>query len=226
VIVRALVLAAALALATAVPAAARPLLDDEDAEELVQTLRDAAAAQDICYGWEVRVNDQGGASSGTDQGSSSGGAGIPLPSGECDRYAVFTADITYTSTFSESEDSVTAYVESNVLPPEVDRLGISPRDLLGDEDDEALIRAVTALPSVAAQTGVAPWVEPEPLAATAELDDAVTTSGGSDWLRERWPALALSTVVALAGLVWLGLELAGRRVAGVNTRTRRAGSWR
>jgi len=200
------------------PAGALPILAQPDAEELAADLEEAAEVQGICYGWRVRVNDSDRILSGEDVGSSRG-VGLPAQDVSCPRWMVFEAILTYTSASSESEDSATFRVWSNVpgapLEANLRRVGVDSAALLGENDDVAVINATLALPALAAELRLAP---PLPLDRNTEgipEVDRPTGTPGSDWLRTYGVYLALSGVLVVGGLVWAGWAwVAGRRESG------------
>ena len=207
--------AVALLIVTAGPAAAVPILAPADAEELALELEEATEVQGICYGWRVRVSDADRILTGEDVGSSRG-VGKPAPDVSCPRWMVFEATLTYTSESSESEDSATFRVFSNVTgaPDEghLRRAGVNAGALLGADDDVAVINATLALPALAAELQLAP---PLPLDRNADdipEVDRPTGAPGSDWLRSYGDYLGLIGVLVVGGLAWAGWAwAAGRR---------------
>lgn len=206
---------AALVVPLAVPGAALPILAAPDAEDLALELEEATEVQGICYGWRVRVNDASGVVSGEDLGSSRG-VGLPAQDVSCPRWMVFEATLNYTSSSSESEDSATFRVWSNVsgapLEANLRRVGVDGAALLGENDDVAVINATLALPALAAELRLAP-----PLPLDRNTDDIPevdrpTGTPGSDWFRTYGTYLALFGVLVVGGLVWAGWAwVAGRR---------------
>ena len=198
---RRLLLAAACAcLLVAAPAVAQEgvsIMAPEDQAELAQSLADAQAEQDVCYGWEVYLNGEL-----TDAGSSTTGPGEPLAPGECPRWAVLEAAVTWTCESCEEEDSAVFGVESNLPDPPTSQdlldLGYTESDLVGDEDDITLFEMTAALPLLVAQRGNAPPV-PFETPSAVPAGDRPEGSPGSDFLRTRWPLLLLSV-----GLLALG----------------------
>jgi hypothetical protein len=194
--------------------AAAPVLDDPDAAELAEELRAATEEQGICYGWVVAVSDDSvfPPVNAADEGSSAG-PGRPSPA-TCPRYIVLRAAVVFTSESSEAEDSASWQINSNVPgAPAADALGdlgLGAADLLGDRDDVALWNAVLALPLLAAQQGLAPFVQLEPNPRPIPAADHPTGSPGSDFLRTTWPLLLGLSVLVLAGLLGLVLLLSLR----------------
>lgn len=194
---RLLIAAACLALLPAGTAQAQGIMEPADQAELAQSLADAQAEQDVCYGWDVTLNGVR-----ADSGSSTAGPGRPLSPGECARWAVLVADIVWTCESCEAEDSASFDVRSNLedAPTRQDvlDLGYTESDLVGEEDDVALFEMVGALPLLAAQRGNAEPVAFETPSAVPG-SDRPENSPGSDFLRTRWPVLLLCV-----GLIALG----------------------
>ena len=200
--IRAALLALALLAAVAAPAAAQaPLLAAEDAVDLTNELADAQAEQGVCYGYVARINGLP-----TDVGSSTGGPGEELTTAACPNgFAQLVADITYTCDSCEAEDSAAVAIESSLpdapVPEDLEQLGLNAGDLVGDEDDTALIHMVAAMPLLVADKGGARPVAfdvPEQVPAT----DRATNSPGSDFLRESWPILVLCVFLVALGPFW------------------------
>ena len=206
--------ATALALGLPVASSAAPLLDPADAAELAQTLAEATAEQDVCYGWEVEVVDDSGGPSGVEAGSSQG-PGRPLDRTRCPRYAVLVAGVVYEGEWSESEDSVSAFgIDSNLeRPPTADQLadlGYPPDSLLSEQDDQAIIDMAGVLPLLVAEAGLAPYVPFEEQTEPIPAADRPTNSPGSDWWRNYWwvaalGALGVATLVLLGGAAILAV---------------------
>jgi hypothetical protein len=209
-VARAGAILAAAALAVPASAAALPILDMSDANELAERLAEARAQQGVCYGWQVEVQDDNGVESGVDTGSSLG-VGREVDPAQCSRFVVLGAIVHYTSDSSESEDSVTAALSSNIAGPDLDqleRLGLGPGGLKSDSNDLRLISMVEVLPLLVAERGLAPYVRSE-IGAPAPTDVAPTGAPGSDWWRMYWWFVVLVPAVAAAG-IWLGIVSARR----------------
>lgn len=201
------------AVAPAAPAAALPVLESADAEELVTLLAEATEEQDVCYGWRIQVDDQSGASSGVDQGSN---LGLDRGPESCARFVQLVGQIRYTSESSESEDSASWRVETNIPTgpgtPDLERAGYSAGALVGAREDEALFNATLALPVLTAEAGAAPPIAAAPDAQPVAPGDMPTGRSGSDWLRQNGEVLALGGVVVAAGLGWAGYGVGKARV--------------
>ena len=200
---------------SAAPAAAGPLIDDVDAEEMAVMLAEAEEAQGICYGWQVLVQDDDGTFSGEEIGSSRGPG---VDASTCDKYVIFAGQIHYTSELSESSDEANfSIVSSGVSPAPTDddlgRVGIDTKGLLSDNDDVEIGDAVLALPALVAELGAAPPVPVEENTEALPDADHLENSPGSDWIRERWPLLALAGSLVLIGAVVVAVGLLGPATA-------------
>jgi hypothetical protein len=191
------------------PAGALPVLAEADANELAQALAEATEDQDVCYGWEVTVFDYGGSGDGIDQGSSLGvgkAANSPANSAECARWVLFEAALTYTSAASESEDSASFAVSSNVpgAPTSADLRdnGITEGALLGNNDDQTVANATLLLPALMAEKGLAEPISLEPNMQALPAGDKATGTPGSDWLRKYGAAVAFAALIFVGGLGW------------------------
>ena len=187
------------------PAGALPVLAEADANELAQALAEATEDQDVCYGWEVTVYDYGGGGDGIDRGSSLG-VGKTANAAECARWVIFEATLVYTSASSESEDSASFSVTSNVAgaPTSADLRdnGISEGGLLGNNDDQTVANATLLLPALMAEKGLAEPISLEANTQALPAGDKATGTPGSDWLRKYGPAVAFAALVFLGGLGW------------------------
>ena len=178
------------------------LVAGDDETDLAQTLADAQQEQGVCYGWDILVNGAPG-----DRGSSLDGPGVPLATDRCAKgYAILRAEVNYTCESCDGEDSAAFTVDSNLPRPptraDLERLGFSAADLVGDEDDLAVIDMTGALPLLVAERGNAPFVAYE-RATDVPAQDKATNSPGSDLLRDRWPVLVLCLLLLLAGPAYL-----------------------
>ncbi|HYH47923.1 MAG TPA: hypothetical protein VEG38_00095 [Acidimicrobiia bacterium] len=191
------------------PAGAAPVLEAVDATELAQALAEATEDQDVCYGWDVVVQDYGGAGDGVDRGSSLGvgrTADGTEGAGECRRWVIFEARLTYTSASSEAEDSASFSVHSNVpgAPTAADlrAAGVTEGSLLGDNDDLAVANATLLLPALMAEKGLAAPISLEANTQALPAGDRATGTPGSDWLRKYGAALAVAALIFAGGLAW------------------------
>jgi len=199
------VAASAALLLGAAPAGALPIFETTDANELAQALAEATEDQDVCYGWKVTVSDYGGGADGVDQGSSLG-VGPTAITTQCSRWVVFEASIVYTSASSESEDSASFSVRSNVPdgPSSLDLRdnGISEGGLLGSNDDQVVANATLLLPALMAEKGLAEPISLEANTQPLPSGDRATGTPGSDWLRKYGAALGVIVIMMLGGLAW------------------------
>lgn len=208
---RALLAAALLVplLVAAPAAAANPVLDPEDDAEVAAALAEATELQDVCYGYVLAVDDGDTGEWGGTYASSSAGEGVRAAeaSGCDDGVVELVARITYTSDFSEAEDSAAWDLVSDVPGlsiSDVEDQGLSSGDLLDDGASATTLRqAVLSLPRLAAERGGLEPVVSEPNASPLPDGAAPTGSPGSDWLREHLVLLGLSVAAVLAGLVAL-----------------------
>ncbi len=208
---RALLAAALLAplLLAAPGSAANPVLDPEDDAEVVAALAEATEVQDVCYGYVLSVTDGDTGEWGGTYAASSGGEGVRASEADgCSGGVVeLVAGITYTSDFSEAEDSASWGLVSD-LPgltiSDVEDQGLSAGDLLDDGTSTAtLLNAVLSLPRLAAERAGLQPVVLTPNASPLPEGAQPTGTPGSDWLRENLVLLALSVGAVLAGLVAL-----------------------
>lgn len=202
---------------TAGPAAAEnPVLDAEGDTDLASALAEAQQVQGVCYGYLLSVSDADtGQFSGTFASSSAGAGQAASSAGECPNGTVeLVARISYTSSFSEAEDSADWQLRSTVAGDlsiaDVEAVtGASAGDLLDDANSEtALLNAVLALPGLASERAGLPPVVLEENSDPLPQGARATDTPGSDWLRQNGALLALCGAAIVAGLVAL---LASRR---------------
>ena len=202
----ALVLAAGTAVSPAVAQTpTRGLLEEGDAIELANKLAEATEDQDVCYGWIVEINDHDRGFRG-EQGSSFGPQASPTDAA-CTPSVVFVAQLVYTSELSEASDSATIRVDStlpgfSLTGDDFAPFGVNGRALLGDNDDVALVNAVSALPLLVAEAGLAPPVQPEQTTGTIPASDKPTGGGVSDRLRQYGALYFLAVAMILGGVAW------------------------
>lgn len=196
-------------------AATNPVYDDETAADIQAALDEATAVQGVCYGVRLEVDDN---ESGTFTGSF---AVLSAATGAaCRGSVVLQASLTYTSDFSEAEDSAFWSVVSDLpnppTPIDLRRLGLSAGALLDDSNSEqTLLNAALALPALTAEKvpGVVPLVLVEATAAPP-AQAAPTDTPGSDRVRTHLTSLVLLGLLLL-GAVVIGLyAVLGRRNLG------------
>lgn len=173
----------------------------EDAAELAQSLAEATDEQGICYGWNVSNNFDGL----PDVGSSAGpGVAAELAPGQgCDKgFIELTGSIDYACDSCDSSDSASVDIRSTFADGptagDLSALGLDAGDLTGDNDDTTLINMVNALPLLAADRGLAPYLAYAP-ATDVPAADRATDKPGSDLLRDTWPLLAFCGFLVVAG---------------------------
>jgi hypothetical protein len=217
------VLAAALLLVAPGSASADVIFDPADADELAAVLTEATQTQNVCYGWHVTVNDVGAVSEST---GSNYGAGQRVMTDTCQTTVEFVADITYTSESSESEDSATHYIMSSSDRPttaDLNALGIDFDELTGENPDVVIAKAVTALPLLAADAGLAQPIEAAPETGTAPADAQLTDDPGSDWWRGNGTMLLWAGILMAAGALfawWVLRANRKRRLVGKRSRNK------
>lgn len=207
--------AAGLLLAAPGVAAADVIFDPADADELATALAEATSEQDVCYGWNVLVDDA--AAGKSESVGSNFGAGQPVDDSSCPKSVQLNVYITYTSESSESEDSASYDVASSPGGPtrdDMDALELDTDSLTGDDPDVVIGKMVVALPLLAADKGVAEPIEAAPETGTAPADAQLTDSPGSDFWRENGGMLLWGVGLMLAGVVfawWVLKTNRGRR---------------
>jgi hypothetical protein len=209
----AVVLAGVLLLAAPAQASADVIFDAADADELASVLAEAYTDQGVCYGWHVSVDNAGVRQESV---GSNFGAGKSADTGSCKATVEFLASITYTSESSESEDSASYDLHStpsSLTRDDLDALGLDFDGLTGDDPGAVVGKAVTALPLLAADKGIATPLSAAPDTATAPADAQLTDDPGSDWWRDRGGMLiwALVLMAASGVLIWWILRVNRRR---------------
>lgn len=180
-----------------------PIVSEADARELADSLAAATEQQDVCYGWVLEVVSPDLSQSHV-EGGSSDGPDTGVDPAACPRWLNLSVYIEYTAEDDEAEDAVGILIESSTGETfghaDLELLGLSEQDLLGAEDDAALIRAVAGLPLLAAERGLGPPVIAQPHTTRPPSADRPTGTPGSDFWRTRgW------TLVGLLLLTGLGL---------------------
>lgn len=198
-------------------AAADVVFDPADAAELAAELTEATEAQDVCYGWTVRIDDAAGLESGVSTGSSFG-AGVSLqdpPARSCSTIVEFVATITFAGEATEASDSADFAVVSMPAGPTTDDLTdldlIDSGDLTGDEVDAAVARAVTALPQLATEAGVAPPLVAAPQPSAPPEAGTLSDDPGSDYLRRAGGLLAFGAVLLVGGVAFAAAAVVSAR---------------
>ena len=172
--------------------------DKTERDDTVAVLKRAAAAQGICYGWELRRGYGGRVIS---EGSNLGdGMAVDRDPVQCPRWAKVVASVTYTSESSESNDYASVQVRASsddigaVYTNDLDRLGLTEKVFI-DEPGWAICRAAVSLPLLLAEEGEVPPAPVTTLAPTASPSPLPTA--GSDLWRDRWGYLVGGVVLLL-----------------------------
>ncbi|MDP9416671.1 MAG: hypothetical protein M3P48_02305 [Actinomycetota bacterium] len=203
--------AAAMLVLCPAPAQAETVLEPADAQELVGLLAEAAAEQDVCYGWDVSIYDGETGRSVRDIGSNWGVGQAAAEDPRCPRHVVLAVDMQWTAESSESEDSATAQIETSI--PELDtaaafdRLGVAEGDFLSDEEDVAVFRATAGLPALVAETGAAPVLTAEPDALAKPEQDALIGRPSPDFVRSYLAGLVVAALALGGAVAWLAYVL-------------------
>lgn len=212
--------AAGLVLLAGPASAENPLLDAEGDADVAASLAEATEVQGVCYGYSLDVFDQDTGVFGGSFGASSLGAGVRANGADpaCPGGVVeLLAQISYTSAYSELEDSA-AWTVASTLPEvtiaDVESLGLSAGDLLDDgKNERVLLNAVLALPRIAAEQAGKPPVVLEPNTAALPSGARPTGTPGSDWLRENAAPLGFCVLLVVAGSAVFALSLRTVRAA-------------
>lgn len=183
------------------PAHAAETMVLADIEELVAELASTYQEQGnaVCYGWSLEIQDDGGAGGGVTTASNLGNG---VPANTCPQYLQFNAYIHWTSEFSESYDSASWNLQSNVAGLDLDEAketleeyaGVSNGALEGDNYEAVVEQAALTLPLLAVEAGAAPPIQVED-EATAPADAVPTNGPSADWLRQ--------PIVWVQGVLWL-----------------------
>ncbi|MDG6103460.1 hypothetical protein Daura_35815 [Dactylosporangium aurantiacum] len=185
-----------------------------DQQSVVDGLARATAAHGICYGWRLQSS-----ASTVNVGSNLGvGKAVTDDPAKCAKYVEVQGNVRYYPDSSESEDTAAYSIRSTLGdgarldPAAFDRLGAGTKQLLDDPATTILV-AADALPLLTLEAGLAPAPVPPP-SATGSV--APVATGGNDFLRDRWPLLALSggLLLVAVGALFLGRLVSRRAAAG------------
>ncbi|WP_238012771.1 hypothetical protein KZZ52_21265 [Dactylosporangium sp. AC04546] len=172
-----------------------------DAASVVAGLDRAAKAHGVCYGWQLYASSTE-ISAGSNLGAGKRANEDPT---SCAKYIVVRGTYYYYSDSSDSEDYAYYTFVTNVDAPTrldsaaLDQVGVGTKQLL-DDPSQAILGAAEALPLIAQQAGIVSGAVPEP---TATGSVAPLPSTGSDFWRDRWVLVLVSSVLLLGALVTL-----------------------
>lgn len=192
------------------------LLEAPDRVELAQALAEATEESGVCFGYEVQLGGN------TEVLSNAGPDQSPNPGTDCPKGGIeLNVSIIYTSESSESNDSASFRVETDVpgltssaaLRRLKDLTGVDEDDFLGDKDDLALRNATAALPLLL--DGATPAELPAAsTTASAPNGDRLTNSPSSDWIRAHGLGIGIAFAVLVLALILLIGGLVARRQSG------------
>jgi hypothetical protein len=190
------------------PPTSDPFLGDA-ADDLANDLADVAEELDVCLGWEVQENGQT-VSRGSQDGPDQDSTVCEAPNGSL---TLFVA-LNITSESSEYEDAAswTAGGTSPFLPTSAEvteAAGVSESSFLGDNDDQAVFRAVSAMALLASEKSGLAVTEESPAEAQASVpeSDTVFASPGNDAIRQAKPIIYKMLLGGAVLGVILGLVL-------------------
>ena len=174
-------------------------------------LQAAADSQGICYGWRL-LDGYDPVSVGSNLGE-----GTPVEDAAgCARWIEVTANVFYTSSSSESNDSAAIrargssdieFSDLSAIESGLGRFGLD-EDAFVDEPGWAVTRAATMLPLLATERGLADpaaVLTAEPATPAAPLPDA-----GSDFWRDRWVLLLTTVGLFLAAALFIAVGVRQR----------------
>lgn len=191
------------------------LIDAADRVELASTLAEATEESGVCFGYVVRL----GGSGASDREETLSNAGPDRQPTSCQGGTVLLqVSLTYTSESSESEDSASYSIATDVpgLTSSLatkrvkDLSDVDDDDLLGDKDDLALRNLTAALPLILDGAEPAELAAP---AAQAPNGDRLTGSPGSDWMRENGLGIGVAFVLLIVAVGLVVGGVLGRRKA-------------
>lgn len=180
----------------------------EETSATVPILRQAHAAQGICYGWRLQDTYRV-VSVGSNLGDGVAAAEDP----RCPRWVEVAAAVHYTSQSSETEDSSSVRVRGSAgldtvgIEVGIARFGLDA-DAFIDDPGWAICRAATVLPLLTAETGAAGAV---PAASAAGAPPGALPDAGSDLWRDRWSHLFGAAGLLLAAAVFARVGWVRRR---------------
>lgn len=192
------------------------LLDAPDRVELAQALAEATEESGVCFGYEVQLggNTETLTNAGPDQ--------QPDTATSCPKGGIeLDVNIVYTAESSESNDSASFRIETDVpgltssaaLRRLKDLTGIDEDDFLGDKDDLALRNATAALPLLL--DGATPAELPAAsTTASAPNGDRLTNPPASDWIRAHGLGIGIAFAVLLLAVILIVGGIIARRQAG------------
>jgi hypothetical protein len=192
------------------------LLDAADRVELAQALAEATEESGVCFGYEVQLGGN------TETLTNAGPDKLPETATGCPKGSVeLDVNIIYTAESSESNDSASFRIDTDVpgltssaaLRRLKDLTGIDDDDFLGDKDDLALRNATAALPLLL--DGATPAELPAAsTTASAPNGDRLTNPPASDWIRAHGLGIGIAFAVLLLAVILIVGGIIARRQAG------------
>ncbi len=195
-----------------------PTITREDAQAVVDNLAAAYQVQGVCYGWSLSITNFARSGERVESVGSNFGTGIELvdipETVECEGRVRLTAQVTWTSEQSESEDSGSLRIDTEpnaalgpLLTSQLADLGVTVHALI-DDPIEVWAQAMLALPLLMTENGA---FEPVPPVISPPSSAITAPEVGSDWWRRHGMTSTIAVVCFVLALlcVWLGV-LAGR----------------
>jgi hypothetical protein len=204
-----------LVLLVAATAPAHATIEEAERRDLVDLVDEAVAQQNVCYGWDLTIDDASGVDSGRSeamvipQDDSTAISNVGVAGREpCSRSVVLVVNVIYTSESSESPDTANWQLDG-ILERSSTGLELDQQRLVDDPAYE-IYQTLGKLPGLVAEAGLAPFVDLQVNEQPLAPDQALSGSPTPDWMRNNstllW-ALALGIAGSLAWMLYAGKSL-------------------